>query len=48
MNEARLPKLPEPAAYLSATNESPDDEGTIDEAEGDRIAGVLRKLAGQP
>jgi hypothetical protein len=35
------------AAYLSATNDSPDNESTMDAAEGDRIAAILRKLAGE-
>ncbi len=35
------------AAYLAATNDSPDEESSIDGAEADRIADVLRKLAGQ-
>jgi hypothetical protein len=36
------------AAYVGATNDSPSEESSIAAAEGDRIAGVLRKLAGQP
>jgi len=47
LNLAR-PDLLRAAAYLGATNDSPDDEGSIDGAEADRIAAVLRKLAGQP
>jgi hypothetical protein len=34
------------AAYLAATNDSPDEEASMPGSEGDRIAGVLRDLAG--
>jgi hypothetical protein len=34
------------AAYLAATNDSPDSESSIPASEGDRIAALLRRIAG--